>query len=150
MSLHAPPGYSCPFCRNTRGEPAEHPLEVVYRDDDVFVKMNPKWRPRNPGSLLVIPIRHIENIYELPPDLGCALITATRSAAMALKGAFGCEGVSVRQHNEPAGGQDVWHFHIHVIARRLGDDFDRLDGEWVPAERIERCAEELRRAWPTS
>lgn len=32
----------------------------------------------------------------------------------------GCDGVSTRQHNEPGGNQDVWHFHQHVFPRWLG------------------------------
>ena len=147
MISHAPAGYACPFCLNVKGEATEHPLEVVYQDDDLFVKVNPKWRPRNPGSVLVIPVDHFENIYDLPPSLGGPLHRAARSAALAMKDAFACDGVSTRQHNEPAGNQDVWHYHLHVIPRWYGDDFYRLRGTVASAGEMARRADELRRAW---
>jgi histidine triad (HIT) family protein len=39
------------------------------------------------------------------------------------------EGISTRQHNEPAGDQDVWHLHVHVFARQHGDEPYRRHGE---------------------
>ena len=50
-----------------------------------------------------------------------------RRIAIALKEAFGCDGTSTRQHNEPAGNQDLWHLHVHVFPRYDGDD---LYGSW--------------------
>jgi histidine triad (HIT) family protein len=44
-----------------------------------------------------------------------------RAVALALKAAYACDGVSTRQHNEPAGSQDVWHYHLHVFPRYVGD-----------------------------
>jgi histidine triad (HIT) family protein len=38
-----------------------------------------------------------------------------------MKAAYGCDGTSTRQHNEPAGNQDVWHYHMHVFPRYAGD-----------------------------
>ena len=29
--------------------------------------------------------------------------------------------MTVRQNNEPAGGQDVWHLHTHMIPRYISD-----------------------------
>lgn len=41
--------------------------------------------------------------------------------ALALKQIYGCDGISTRQHNEPSGSQDVWHYHEHVTPRFLND-----------------------------
>lgn len=145
---HAPTGYACPFCRNINEGKARHPLEVLYRDDDVFVKMNPRWRPNNPGSVLVLPVMHYENIFDLPVELGTSIQRAARSAALAMKSAFGCHGISTRQHNEPAGNQDVWHYHLHVFPRWEGDDLYHMPGALAPAAEVRRRADELRAAWP--
>lgn len=145
---HEPPGYRCPFCRNIADGAADHPLEILHRDDDVFVKMNPKWWPNNPGSVLVIPVEHHENIFDLPAELAAPVHRAARSAALAMKAAWGCDGVSTRQHNEPAGNQDVWHYHLHVFPRWTGDDLYRTAGAWAPADAIAAKADELRAAWP--
>ena len=44
-----------------------------------------------------------------------------------MKGVLSCDGVSTRQHNEPAGNQDVWHFHQHVFPRYKGDELYRSE-----------------------
>ncbi len=147
MFSHAPDGYECPFCRNIRAGTGDHPLEIIHRDADVFVKVNPTWRPNNPGSLLVVPVRHYENIVDLPVELGVPIQRAARAAALAMRSALGCQGVSTMQNNEPAGNQDVWHYHLHVIPRWDGDDFHRQSGTMASAEEIRRRADQLRRAW---
>jgi len=60
-----------------------------------------------------------------------------------------CEEISLRQHNEPAGSQDVWHYHVHVIPRWHGDDLDRHAAALAPADEIRRRAHQLRQAWTT-
>lgn len=148
---HEPSGYRCPFCRNINEGRADLPLEIVHRNTDVIVKVNPKWWPNNPGSVLVVPINHYENIYDLPPELGTPIQRAARDAALAMKKAWSCDGVSTRQHNEPAGYQDVWHYHLHVFPRWAGDDLYKTHGQPAladPAEMARRGAD-LRAAWPT-
>jgi histidine triad (HIT) family protein len=41
--------------------------------------------------------------------------------AVAIRSTYGCDGISTRQHNEPAGYQDVWHYHVHVFPRYTDD-----------------------------
>ena len=149
MYNHAPSGYECPFCRNIDSGAADQPLEIIYRDDDLFVKMNPRWWPHNPGGVLVIPNQHYENLYDLPPELGTPIQHAVRSVALAMKRAFECEGVSTRQHNEPAGSQDVWHYHVHVFPRSDGDSLYGTDGAPADADELRRLADALRAAWPS-
>ncbi|MDY7099741.1 MAG: HIT family protein [Actinomycetota bacterium] len=146
--MHAPPGYRCPFCRNANEGTADHTLEIVHRDDDVFAKVNPRWRPSNPGAVLVVPVAHHESIYDLPPELGTAIQRAARAAALAMKAAYGCDGISTRQHNEPAGDQDVWHYHLHVIPRWHGDALDTADARLADPEEVRRRAAMLRETWP--
>jgi histidine triad (HIT) family protein len=76
------------------------------------------------GNCLIAPRLHYENVLDIPDNLGSDFFRATRLIASAMR-AFGCEGISTRQHNGPAGDQDVWHFHLHVFPRFRGD---RLHG----------------------
>ncbi len=114
----------------------------------MFVKINPRWRPNNPGSALVIPNDHYENIFDLPDILATPIHAAARSTATAMKVAFGCDGISLRQHNEPAGSQDVWHYHLHVIPRWHGDDLDLHPAAVADADEVRRRGQQLRSAWP--
>jgi histidine triad (HIT) family protein len=147
---HAPRGYNCPLCRNVAAEQGDHPLEILHRYERVFVKVNPKWWPRNAGSALVIPNDHYENVLDLPVALGSSLQEAVRDTALAMKTAFGCSGISTRQHNEPDGNQDVWHYHVHVFPRYADDGLYRSEGVLAPADDIRRVAEALRAAWPSA
>lgn len=143
--MHEPLGYECPFCRIAAGH---LPERVVYRSEDVLVLVNIKWWPNNRGGLLVVPVEHHENVFDLPPDLGMPIQWAIKQAAVALKAALGCDGVSTRQHNEPAGNQDVWHHHTHVFPRWFGDRLYDTQGELVPLEEVFEMATLIRDSWP--
>jgi histidine triad (HIT) family protein len=80
------------------------------------------WWPNNPGHVLIIPNEHFENIFDLPPALAADIQVVARAVALGFKAAYGCAGVSTRQHNEPAGNQDVWHYHLHLFPRYAGDE----------------------------
>lgn len=148
MISHAPDDYVCPFCRNVNDGTADHPLEILFRDDNVFVKMNPRWWPNNPGNIMVIPTAHHENIFDLPASLAAPIQRAARASAIAMKDAYDCDGVSTRQHNEPAGNQRVWHYHLHVFPRWTGDDFYRTSGTLAPHNELRKRASQLRACWP--
>lgn len=124
---HAPPDYDCPFCRIaqnrfTDNNPLIRPEDVVIQTalTTAFVASH-SW-PNNPGHVLIIPNQHFENIYELPLEYASEIHRLARATALAMKATYGCEGTSTRQHNEPAGGQDVWHYHLHVFPRYLNDN----------------------------
>jgi histidine triad (HIT) family protein len=142
---HAPPGYDCPFCRVARGAEED---AVVHRDDDVIVVMNPRWWPKNHGAVLVVPNEHFENVFDLPVHLGTPIQRAVRATAIAMKAAFGCDGVSTRQHNEPGGGQDVWHAHVHVFPRWHDDGLYGATPAWADRQELLEAARNLREHWP--
>jgi histidine triad (HIT) family protein len=114
--------------------------------------ISPRWWPNNRGHVLVVPIRHYENLYDLPAKAGHAVHDLVRDVAIAIRRTYECEGVSARQHNEPAGDQTVWHYHVHVFPRYAGDKLyastPSPDNE--PAERRRPYAERLRRYFATN
>jgi len=109
--------------------------------------VSPRWWPRNPGHVIVVPAEHHESLYTVPDALGGDLFAAARRAALALKAAYGCPGTSTRQHNEPAGDQEVWHFHWHVFPRWPGDRLYEESGYWAPRDQMAARAERLRAAY---
>ena len=141
MTSHEPAGYECPFCRIAGGH---LPDRVVYRNERVMTLVNIKWWENNPGGCLVVPIEHFENVFELPARLGTPIQAAVREVAIAMKSALGCDGVSTRQHNEPAGNQDVWHHHTHVFPRWYGDGLYGSRTITPETEEVNRMAALLR------
>lgn len=140
MHEHAVPWYVCPFCALLDGRPGEAPTssDVVVETPDAVAFVAPRWWPNNRGHALVVPRRHVENLYAIAEaDLVAVTLLAQR-VANAMRASYGCSGISTRQHNEPDGGQDVWHFHVHVIPRYPGDELYRsraLPGFQPPEER---------------
>lgn len=149
---HAPLGYVCPFCLLVAGVEDGRVLsrqaDVVFRDDLTTAFVSSHQYPNNPGHVLVTPNAHFESLYELPDELGAAVHVTSRKVALAIKAAYGCDGVSTRQHNEPAGHQDVWHYHLHVFPRYAGDGlYGATSSLKIPDERAAYAAR-LRAAWP--
>jgi histidine triad (HIT) family protein len=106
----------CVFCKIIAGQ---LPAAVVYRDETVMAFMS--LQQLTEGHTLVIPIQHIKNIYELPDELAGPLLNTAARIARAIKREFKADGVWVSQFNEPAAGQSVFHYHVHVIPRYLSD-----------------------------
>lgn len=106
----------CVFCKIIAGQ---LPAAVVYRDETVIAFMS--LQQLTEGHTLVIPIQHIKNIYELPDELAGPLLSTAARIARAIKREFKPDGVWLSQFNEPAAGQSVFHYHLHVIPRYLND-----------------------------
>lgn len=119
--IHEPQHYQCPFCLLVQGIENKDVLsrqsDIFHHDELVTAFVASHWWPGNPGHVLIIPNAHIENIYSLTGELSDRIHRLEIEVAKALKETYGCDGVSSRQHNEPSGGQDVWHYHLHVFPR---------------------------------
>lgn len=156
MHNHEPQNYRCPFCRII--EQAEQQglqsSDIVYYSESVtaFLALG-RW-PNNPVDVLVVPNDHFENIFDLPFEYAPDIHKVTRALALAIKNLYQCDGISTRQHNEPAGNQDVWHYHVHVTPRYVEDHFygtkriafperERLDHAMRLREFMEKHALEL-------
>ena len=119
---YSPSGYDCPFCRLAATLPAPAPDSgIVLVADRVFAFVPLHYYGGVRGNCLVAPRAHHENLFDIPDDLGSDIFRVTRALANAMREAFGCPGISTRQHNGPAGDQDVWHYHLHVFPRFPGD-----------------------------
>ncbi len=148
MYNHAPDGYICPFCLVVRHVENEHvwtrQADIVWQDDAVTAFIGAGQWPNNQGHVIVIPNEHWENIYDLPLPLAARIHACVRAVALAMKVAYGCDGVSTRQHNEPAGNQDVWHYHMHVFPRYPDDQLYTTEKRRMPPEQRVIYAQRLR------
>lgn len=145
MFNHEPAGYQCPFCFLLGGgdTAADDQRDIVLRTDKATALLASGWRPNNEAHVLVIPNAHHENLYDLPAEYGHAVHDVVREVAIAMRTAYKSEGISTRQHNEPAGTQHVWHHHVHVFPRYAGDDFYRDFYRATPQYRFAPLEERL-------
>jgi histidine triad (HIT) family protein len=148
MFNHQPKDDPCSFCSFTNGEETEFNKrsDIVFEDDESVAFISPKWWVNNPGHVIVIPKKHFENIYDIPDDLLSHVHITAKQIAIALKETYKCDGTSIRQHNEPAGNQDMWHFHVHVFPRYANDELYKRHDEkrFVSVEERKPHAEKLR------
>lgn len=100
------------FAKILRGE---IPCHKVYEDDDVIAFMDVM--PQAPGHTLVLPKVPSRNLLDADPAVVAKVTPVVQKIARAVKTAFGADGITVMQYNEPAGGQTVFHLHYHVIPR---------------------------------
>jgi histidine triad (HIT) family protein len=103
------------FAKILRGE---LPCHKVYEDDKTFAFLD--IMPRAPGHTLVLPKAPARNILDVSPDDLAHVMTIAQKIAKATMGVFSADGVTVQQFNEGAGGQVVFHLHVHVIPRKAG------------------------------
>ena len=103
------------FAKILRGE---LPCHKVYEDEKVFAFLD--IMPRAPGHTLVLPKAPARNLLDVDAgDLANVMQTAQKIARAAVK-VFNADGITVQQFNESAGGQVVFHLHVHVIPRKEG------------------------------
>lgn len=125
MYNHAPVDYDSPFARIAAGEPTDKNRNqepyVFYRDEYITAFVSSKQWPNNPGNVMLIPNQVYENLYDIPDTVLGKIHAFSKQVAIAMKETYDCDGVSVRQHNEPAGNQEVWHYHLHVFPRYDND-----------------------------
>ena len=103
------------FAKIIRGE---MPCYKVYENAKVIAFLD--IMPRAPGHTLVLPKAHARNILDIAPDDLIAVALAAQKVAKAVVKVFGADGVTVQQFNEGAGGQVVFHLHLHIIPRKNG------------------------------
>jgi histidine triad (HIT) family protein len=104
----------CPFCRIIR---RQLPGYILWEDPYVIVFLSKGNHP------LVVTKEHVPNIYALDAAQAAAIMQTTVRIARAVKMGLQCEGVYLTQANEPAAGQDVFHFHLHVYPRWADVEF---------------------------
>ena len=134
----------CVFCDILAGE-AES--SRVYEDDRLVGFMD--LHPINPGHVLLVPREHASSMSEVDEDTGAHVFRVAMRMQQAVRtSGLRTEGINVFVADGEAAGQDVFHFHLHVIPRFDGDPFT-ITANWKEAPRAEldRTAEQIRAAY---
>ena len=100
------------FAKILRGE---IPAHTVYEDEHTLAFMDVM--PQSPGHTLVIPKSPAENLFDLDPAAGAAVLATVQKVAAAVRDAMQADGIMLNQFNGPAAGQTVFHFHMHIVPR---------------------------------
>ena len=128
MHNHATSDYICPICLAIEGVENEDTWivqdDIFYRDDLVLGFISSKSVKGNEGHPLIVPLEHYENLYDLPNEVAHRVIEVSKQIALALKETRNADGITIAQHNEPAGGQHAFHYHMHVFPRFENDNFE--------------------------
>jgi histidine triad (HIT) family protein len=131
---------NCIFCSILAGD---MPGEVVDEDEHTVAYMD--IAPWTRGHAVVVPRRHVANLYEIEDDELARVSAAGRRLALKLRDKLGADGVNLLNSTGSAAWQTVFHFHLHVIPRYEGDP---LELPTQPAkgdpEEMARVAAEIR------
>ncbi|MBS7540883.1 HIT family protein [Ancylobacter lacus] len=129
------------FAKILRGE---LPAHRIYEDDRAVAFLD--IMPRAPGHALVVPKAPARNILDIEAaDLAHVAQVAQKVARAQMK-AFDADGITVQQFNETAGGQVVFHLHVHVIPRQEGVGLKPPQSEMEQPDVLAEQAERLRAA----
>jgi histidine triad (HIT) family protein len=127
----------CIFCKVAR---REIPAYIIDENKDTIVILSQENHP------LVVTKKHIQDIYELDEDLASAVMKEAVKIAKAVKAGLACDGINLVQSNEPAAGQDVFHFHLHIKPRWYDDNVTlNWDTNKVQPNLLEATMEQIKK-----
>jgi histidine triad (HIT) family protein len=129
------------FAKILRGD---LPSYKVYEDDKALAFLD--IMPRAPGHTLVLPKAPARNLLDVQPDDLAHVMKVAQKIAKAVKNVFGADGITLQQFNEKAGGQVVFHLHVHVIPRKEGVALKPPASEKEKPEVLAEQAEKLKAA----
>lgn len=134
----------CIFCEIVRGEHVQSSL-IIYQDDLCTAFMD--HIQQNPGHVLVVPNKHVRNIFDLNEALASHLFKVTTKLAKKVKTTFKPDGIDLYQCNNKSAGQSVFHFHMHIFPRKKDDKlfaiYNHQEPNWEELEKIKELKDKL-------
>ena len=106
----------CIFCSIVKGS---IPAFVIY-EDDYYLAIVDRY-PSARGHALILPKRHVADIYGLNPEEAANLMSIAQKVSAKMKDVLGMDGLNLLQNNGKAAGQVIDHFHLHLIPRYEND-----------------------------
>jgi ATP adenylyltransferase len=142
---------ACVFCAIAAdGEPSVD-NGIVWRGETTFAVLNAY--PYASGHLLVMPLRHVDELGALTPSESADLWEATRLAVASVGTAYDPDGVNIGANLGRAAGAGIpAHLHLHVVPRWAGDTnfMTSVAGVRVMPESLDESWRRLSSAWPRS
>jgi histidine triad (HIT) family protein len=129
------------FGKILRGEIPSH---AIYEDSDALAIMDVM--PMVDGHCLVIPKAASRNLLDADAGTLARVILVVQKVAAAAKAGFGTQGVQIRQYNEEAAGQSVFHLHFHVLPMNSVEDLRPHSGQMADQTLLARHAAMITKA----
>ncbi len=118
MNFPMPVMEPCFFCELARGKQA---WRVLIEDPLTMTVLN--GRQYETGQSIVFPRRHAPTLLDLTPHEAAAVMLAAQKVGAAMTRALSPEALLLYQNNGILSGQEVPHFHLHVVPRTRGSDW---------------------------
>lgn len=135
----------CDFCAIARGD--DRSVEVV-SEAKTWIAFFPT-NPATPGHTLVVPRRHVVDLWEVEPELAGELMEAVVLVGRAIRGALKPEGMNLITSAGKVAEQTVFHLHLHVVPRWHRDNFGKIwpiEGKSFQDSALEDIADRIRDA----
>jgi histidine triad (HIT) family protein len=116
----------CEFCKIIRGE---EPARIVCSTADTLAFFPLK--PATLGHTLVVPKRHLQDLWSADASTGCSLMTTVVRVGHAIQEALHPDGMNLISSAGEAASQTVFHLHLHVVPRWFDDHIGNI---WPPSE----------------
>ena len=129
------------FAKILRGEIPSH---KIYEDEHTLAFMDVM--PQVDGHCLVIPKVGSRNLLDAELSTLTPLMATVQKVARAVKVAFDADGLQVRQYNETAAGQTVFHLHFHILPLNEGQTLRPHSGNMADHGLLAKQAEIIRAA----
>jgi histidine triad (HIT) family protein len=128
----------CLFCKIASGT---IPCQKVAENKDFLAFLD--IMPISKGHTLVIPKKHCENLLDFPKTEEEDLVEFVKKVASKVKGAMHADGFNLGMNNGAAAGQVVFHAHLHIIPRYIGDGLESWHGNKASAEELEEARKKI-------
>lgn len=129
------------FAKILRGE---LPCHRVFEDEHTLAFLDVM--PQADGHTLIIPKNPCRNLFDAPLEVAQAIISTAHRLAPVLKSVFKADGLLLRQSNESAGGQVIFHMHMHLIPCWDGVPLKPHTGKMEAADALSARAAIIRNA----
>ena len=110
---------NCIFCKINKGE---IPSYTLYEDELVRVFLDVF--PEAKGHLLIVPKDHYENIFDASNEVLERINIVAKKMALMLQTKLGATGLNVVNNSGIDAGQEVLHFHYHLVPRFKSDSLN--------------------------
>ena len=120
----------------------EIPCHKIYEDEHTLAFMDVM--PQVDGHCLVLPKMACRNLLDVDPAVLAHVMATTQKIARAVLMAFNADGVQIRQYNEEAAGQTVFHLHFHVLPMKVSESMRPHSGKMADHGMLAKQADLLK------